>query len=122
MAWGGMKYDHGLAAWACRDRWLGIVKDLRAGTLSRQEAYARFRQFRAGNSGSGMGPAYYTKLIFFARPRADNDSCGTVGYIMDQWTSLSINLLFDTGNGPLIDLSSTEYNCDGTRTRKCMKG
>jgi hypothetical protein len=33
-----------------------------------------------------MGPAYFTKLIYFLRASQD-------GYIMDQWTARSINLL-----------------------------
>jgi hypothetical protein len=40
----------------------------------------------------GMGPAYFTKLIHFLGP-AD-------GYILDQWTARSTNLLF----GPLVYL------------------
>jgi hypothetical protein len=35
-----------------------------------------------------MGPAYFTKLICFVNPNLK-------GYIMDQWTSKSINLLFE---------------------------
>lgn len=37
-----------------------------------------------------MGPAYYTKLIFFLMPRTGG--CNP-GYIMDQWVGCSINLL-----------------------------
>jgi hypothetical protein len=37
-----------------------------------------------------MGPAYYTKLIYFLMPR---DSACPVGYIMDQWLGCSVNLL-----------------------------
>lgn len=46
----------------------------------------------AEGKGGGIGPAYFTKLIFFANPRHD-------GYIMDQWTSRSVNLLVD---GPAV--------------------
>jgi hypothetical protein len=35
-----------------------------------------------------MGPAYFTKLICFVNPNLK-------GYIMDQWTAKSINLIFD---------------------------
>jgi hypothetical protein len=45
-----------------------------------------------------MGPAYFTKLIFFLRPDLN-------GYIMDQWLARSINLLFPQA-GP-IRLSNT---------------
>jgi hypothetical protein len=37
----------------------------------------------------GMRPAYFTKLIFFLMPMGMPR-----GYIMDQWTSSSVNLLF----------------------------
>ena len=33
-----------------------------------------------------MGPAYFTKLIYFLEPKHN-------GYIMDQWTARSMNLL-----------------------------
>ena len=55
--------------------------------------YDRFREMRSRRRRSGMGPAYFTKLIFFGDPRND-------GYIMDQWTSLSINLL--SASGPIV--------------------
>ena len=38
----------------------------------------------------GMGPAYFTKLIFFLMPESASSARG---YIMDQWTSRSMNLL-----------------------------
>lgn len=89
MAWGGMRVDHGRRAWAIRKSWLAIIDDLRAAQLTRREAYGRLTQLRRDHPGCGMGPAYYTKLIFFAAPAHD-------GYIMDQWTSLSVNLLVDS--------------------------
>lgn len=99
MAWGGMKVGHGERAWQVRKHWTEIVETLRAGRLSRREAYDRFHQFRQANPRCGIGPAYYTKLIFFADPRHD-------GYIMDQWTSLSINLLTAVGADFKIDMAS----------------
>lgn len=98
MAWGGMKVDHGRRAWAVRSDWVTIVDDLRAAQLTRREAYARFQQLRRDHPGCGMGPAYYTKVIFFAHPAHD-------GYIMDQWTSLSANLLVES-QLPLVALTS----------------
>lgn len=62
-----------------------IIKKIRRGEFTRTEAFAKFRALKGS---FGMGPAYYTKLIFFALPSHD-------GYIMDQWTSRSINLLCD---------------------------
>lgn len=103
MAWGGMKLDHGRRAWAVRSDWVTIIDDLRAARLTRREAYAQFQQLRRDHPGCGMGPAYYTKLIFFAHPAHD-------GYIMDQWTSLGINLLVGPAEGPLVLLSSGLVN------------
>jgi hypothetical protein len=54
---------------------------------NRREAYLLFSGLRAENNLPGIGPAYFTKLIFFVRPTLG-------GYIMDQWTARSINLLY----------------------------
>ena len=43
-----------------------------------------------------MGPAFFTKLIYFFGQKSDSR-----GYIMDQWTALSANLL--TGR-KLVDM------------------
>jgi hypothetical protein len=97
MAWGGMKYHHGRTIWSLRRQWIPIVDELRAGALSRADAFEKLWTFRRENPRCGMGPAYYTKLIFFAAPQHN-------GYIMDQWTSLSANLLFTTEQQPMVDL------------------
>ena len=49
----------------------------------------------------GIGPAYYTKLIFFCHPKHD-------GYIMDQWTARSANLLIDQSDNR-IRLNKSKY-------------
>lgn len=107
MAWGGMKYPHGRKIWQHQDKWVDIIAQIRSGNLSRTEAYAAFATFRADNPGCGMGPAYFTKLIFFCHP--DHD-----GYIMDQWTSLSVNLLYGNAGQPVIDLATSVFR--GVRT------
>ncbi len=84
MAWGGMNRQHGKDWWADRERWLPIIREMREGIHSRKDAYTRFHTAKI----EGLGPAYYTKLIYFMRPNAD-------GYIMDQWTGKSISLLFE---------------------------
>lgn len=87
LAWGGMSYRHGRKALLCWDNWQPICDGLVSGKLSYTEAYDEF--FEAQHSGkmSGIGPAYYTKLIFFL---GDGE-----GLIMDQWTSKSINLIHE---------------------------
>lgn len=97
IAWGGMNVAHGRLAWQSRHDICKIISDIRNGNLSRYQAYQKFKEFRLNKPGCGMGPAYYTKLIFFADPLHN-------GYIMDQWTSLSINLLMCDGQTPMIDM------------------
>jgi hypothetical protein len=45
----------------------------------------------------GMGPAYYTKLICFLNPSLK-------GYIMDQWTGKSVNMLMGSAAGKTVAL------------------
>ena len=49
-------------------------------------AYEEFYEMQQSGVMRGIGPAYYTKLIFFLGDQK--------GLIMDQWTARSINLLF----------------------------
>lgn len=85
MAWGGMKVGHGISAWAGQDQWQGPLEVALAGGESRADLFRRF----AGAPVAGMRAAYFTKLIHFAsRPLAR-----PVGYIMDQWTAKSVNLI-----------------------------
>ena len=96
-SWGGMDRRRGQLALASFCKWKEIVEALVDGQASATEAYARFAKFRA-NGGRGMGPAYFTKLIFFFTAH-DEVNCG---FIMDQWTALSANFL--TGSA-LVHLS-----------------
>lgn len=87
MAWGlqgaAGRGKHVRNAWAGRDEIARRLTLLRAGGFSRRRAYDLF----AEDPIPGLGPSYFTKLIYFFRPDAD------VGYIMDQWTGKSVNLL-----------------------------
>lgn len=87
LAWGWMKRGHGLSFFKNESHWLPLCQKLRLGQINRKDAYQQFKEIRANGYLNGMGPAYYTKLIFFLHPFHD-------GYIMDQWTGSSINLLF----------------------------
>ena len=84
-AWGSMRVPNGRIAWAQRANWLPAVKSL-SECKSRMDAYNEMRKLRAKGQLPGVGPAYFTKLIFFLRPELN-------AYIMDQWTAKSINLL-----------------------------
>jgi hypothetical protein len=82
MAWGKMRRDHFQMVWAARDRLMPLVRTLRTSGLSREDAYHHFQATPIPH----LGPAYYTKLIFFLRQATD-------GYVMDQWTGKSVSLV-----------------------------
>lgn len=95
-AWGGMRRDHARAVLANAGKWLHIADAIREQGLSRYDAYSLFIRARHEKILPGMGPAFFTKLIYFLGERAPSR-----GYIMDQWTALSANLLLGRN---MIDL------------------
>jgi len=86
LAWGGMRRNHGRGLSPNLQKICRIVASLRSGQLTRYEAFSAFYTLRLEGSLTGMSAAYFTKLIFFCAPKND-------GYIMDQWTSKSVNLI-----------------------------
>lgn len=90
LGWGGMQRHHGRKLFE-QDAWLEIASAIHRGEHSRADAYDAFASLRANGGLPGMGPAYFTKLIFFLMPRTNPSR--PVGYIMDQWTACSFNLL-----------------------------
>jgi len=107
LSWGGMNRKHGKALFDHKE-WLNIIENMRSGIIeSRKEAYELFQGLRKEGKLTGMGPAYFTKLICFVNPKLN-------GYIMDQWTSKSINLLFENklillnSNGHVTDKNTAE--------------
>ncbi len=108
MAWGGQGVGvtrrHAISAWDHRERISQILNSLRTNqALSRAEAYDLF----AGeNSIPGLGPSYWTKLIFFFS-KLDNR------YIMDQWTAKSINYLWDAAIVPMSGDMPDANQCTG---------
>jgi hypothetical protein len=88
MAWGSQGGGpggsrHVLSAWAEKERIERVLKMVRAGDLTRRQGYNLFlMQERV----PGLGPAYWTKLLYFFNPDRSL-------YIMDQWTAKSVNLL-----------------------------
>lgn len=89
MAWGGQNRKHGITLFNRFSEIQPIISDMRKGNITHLEAYKRFDDIWKQPQNLGMGAAYFTKLIFFCEPSHK-------GYIMDQWTSKSVNLL--TGN------------------------
>ncbi|WP_025898773.1 8-oxoguanine DNA glycosylase OGG fold protein [Sneathiella glossodoripedis] len=96
LAWGGMRatFLGRVFRDAKETKWLELAHKIRSGQYSRKEAYRKFVELRSAKDDplKGMGPAYFTKLIFFLMPEnVDNPR----GYIMDQWVASSVNLLFE---------------------------
>jgi hypothetical protein len=88
MAWGLQGAGPGGAghvarAWAANALLVPKLNTLRAGGLSRSAAY---NLFTGTNAVPGIGPAYFTKLLYFFMP---DPNC----YIMDQHTAKSVNIL-----------------------------
>lgn len=106
LGWGGIKYHHCVRALESRSDWLPIAEDLRFSGLDHKEAYAKFAEQRENKSLVGVGPAFFTKLIFFLGVNAETKRRG---YIMDQWTARSANLLLGE---KFIKLNSGKYVAD----------
>ena len=90
MSWGGQGRGPGGSthvknAWKGREKIEETLKVIREGHLSRKELYNLFCE---EGEISGLGPAYFTKLLYFFDPCAP-----TRCYIMDQWTTKPILLL-----------------------------
>ena len=107
MAWGAqMPGKNAKSALAQFEEIKPLLLKIRSGTLSRAETYDLFC-----NDGriKGLGPAYFTKLLFFFSPKLD-------AYIMDQWTAKSINYLTDLnlvameGDGVSSKNTGEDYN------------
>jgi hypothetical protein len=101
LAWGGMRASNGKMLFSQQDRWREAVDKVRFNKLTRREAYRLLHELRLKGELPGMGPAYFTKLIFFLRGPGVND----MGYIMDQWTGCSVNVL--TGNPSMVLMNVT---------------
>ena len=88
-AWGGMGVGAKNARMVlpCIDNYQEICKDLLCSKLDPVEAYKNFYDAHHSGMFKGMGPPFYTKLIYFLGDHS--------GLILDQWTARSINKLCD---------------------------
>ncbi len=94
LAWGGMHGKNRDRLFARPlDPWVSLAERIRDDELSRSESYDAFSQLRisGGEAIAGMGPAYFTKLIYFLAPVTSSRTAK--GYIMDQWLGCAVNLL-----------------------------
>jgi hypothetical protein len=119
LSWGGMNREHGKSLFEHKE-WLNVINKMRNNEIeTRKEAYDLFAELRKNKKLKGMGPAYFTKLICFVNPNLK-------GYIMDQWTSKSINLLFDNkivflnNNGNVTDKNTAEIYEDFCIKIECL--
>ena len=115
LAWGGMRRDAARRLALNEVRWTAIVGRLRRDGLDRQSSYEICSTAANSVRAGGIGPAYFTKLIFFANPQHE-------GYIMDQWTSRSINFLVD--GPPIVRMRTRDHvdprNDAATYERFCL--
>ena len=74
-----------------------IFENFKKNLYSRSWAYEKLKRMKM----QGCRPAYYTKLLFFF----GNGNT----YIMDQWTSKSIELLWDVNDRIEINFDNQEY-------------
>jgi len=109
MAWGAMGTKNGRLVWKARENWSSISEKLRAENPTRKDAFDEFTSLRDRQKLPGMRAPYFTKLIFFLRPKDD-------GYIMDRWTAKSVNAIFEkiivkrnTGGWVTDENDSTDY-------------
>ena len=118
MAWGGMRMDHRNMAFLSphTNSWLNVANAIRSGTLTRCEAYDAFSELRETKRLKGMGPAYFTKLIYFLMPRGKSNY--PPGFIMDQWAGCSINVL--TGKPTVLMDSVGHWTGEGDTLRKAF--
>jgi hypothetical protein len=88
-AWGGQGARSARSSLRLRNwsNWRQPCFDLLNNSIGTADAYKAFYSLQNKKEMKGVGPAFYTKLIFFL---GNGD-----GLIMDQWTSRSVNLLFD---------------------------
>lgn len=106
MAWGSQGAGlgggkHVRLAWKHASKIEKILLAIRSGGLTRCQAY---NLFLGTGAIPGLGPAYFTKLLYFFSPQPNF-------YIMDQWTAKSINLI--TGRN-VIKLSGDNVSTNNT--------
>lgn len=91
LAWGGMRGVNKRSLKSQGDnQWLDVADEIKAGKFDRATAYKSFSKLHNDGKLKGMGPAYFTKLIYFLMP---DNSDAPRGYIMDQWVGCAINIL-----------------------------
>lgn len=118
LAWGGMRVNNGKMLFKGNAAWIDHCANIASGALDRASAYDGFARLRKAGQTKGLGPAYFTKLIYFLTPR--QPKC-PIGFIMDQWVGCSINLLVQS---PFIKIGTnfvvTDRNDGCIYERYCL--
>ena len=110
--WGGMHGENRRRIVSQPDKsWLKLAKQAKIGNLNRFELYSEFSDLQARDKLKGMGPAYFTKLIYFLMP---DDPHNPRGYIMDQWVGCAVNILNDSD----VVLMDSSYTKKWSKARK----
>ena len=114
LAWGGARADHVRTFWKSRGKWCGALNRLRDSRNSREEDYDCLAKVKSESGMPGVGPAYFTKFLWFMRPTQD-------AYIMDQWTSRSILALLPESAPKTVGCSLVSNdNCGQDYERYCL--
>ena len=96
LCWGDIRSNNLTKALISYSEWKRdfseIKNGLRERSISPIDAYSAFNALHLDGPLENLGPAYYTKLIYFLS--APYFSVNQTGYIMDQFTSKSINYLY----------------------------
>lgn len=114
LAWGGQRRNHGVTTFQQFEHIQPIIRSMREKEVTTLEAYSKFHNLWVNKIIKGLGAAFFTKLIFFCEP-------SHTGFIMDQWTAKSVNLI---ANERFIQLSAQGYvtnqNTPDTYHRFCL--
>lgn len=98
LAWGGTGYRRRPQITRTWPQWTMAFADLRGKPA--REQYEGYSSRTANRTLRGIGPAFFTKAIFFTAPPEAG------GYILDQWTGRSANALTNDRN--FVRLSAQE--------------
>jgi hypothetical protein len=111
-AWGGMRRDHAKQIF---DNWnylSPIVNAIRSEQINtRIDAFDTLMNARREGHLEGLGISFFTKLICFLNPNLH-------GYILDQWTGKSTNLLYrnSLNDNQLINITANGWISDHNNT------
>lgn len=98
MAWGGMHRRHARTLAGQEESALRVCERLKRADITGTEAFEEFASLSTCGTIPGLGPAFFTKLIFFCCPTEDS-------FILDQWTACSVHLLTLQARMPAVVVS-----------------